>query len=132
MGVTPFFVILGDKNVEKVMWTLKSKVEMALAAGSKELLTDRLAHPGLALLSSPQQWKPHFSDLKIYLESCVALQLNDSASDSPEAFLVTDDHKFFHFFLQSKVISELFQDSIEQELGACIPVKLAGEVIPGM
>ena len=111
------------------MWTINSKIEMVLA-GSKELLTDRLAHPGVALLSSPHHWKPHFSDIKIYLESCVALQLN--ASDSPEAFLVADDHKFFHFFLQSKVILELFKDSIEQELGACIPVKLAGEVIPGM
>ena len=120
-------MVLDDKKVEKVMWTLKSKIEKV--ALTKELMADRLAHPGLALLSSPHHWKPHFSDVKIYLESCVALQLD---SEIPDAFLVTDDHKFFSFFLQSRVISELFRECIMQELGACIPVKLAGEVIPGM
>ena len=33
------------------------------------------------LLSSPHHWKPHFSDVKIYLESCMALQLNNESWD---------------------------------------------------
>ena len=57
--------LIGDEKVQKVMWTLKSKVEKVLAR-SKELMTDRLAHPGVALLSSPHHWNPHFSDVKIY------------------------------------------------------------------
>lgn len=97
--------------------------------GHKDLnKTDRLTIPGLALLSSPYHWKKHLPDIKIYLESCVAL--NDSIVDT---LLVTDDQKFFNFFLQSQVIFELFQKCITLELGVnCIPVKLAGEVIPGM
>ena len=74
-------------------------------------------------------WKPHFCDVKIYLELCMALQLD---SQNPDAFLVTDAHIFFNFFLQSRVISELLQECITQELGTCIPAKLASEVIPGI
>ena len=59
----------------------------------------------------------------------MALQLD---SETPDAFLVTEDHRFFNFFLQSRVISELFRECITQELGTCIPDKLAGKVIPRM
>ena len=106
-----------DKKV-KVIRTLKSKIEKI--AHTKELMSDRLVLPGLGLLSLAHHWKPHFSDVKIYLKSCVGLQLN---SEIPDAFLVSDDHIIFNF-LQSKVISELFQECITQELETCIPVKL--------
>ena len=70
-------------EVEEVMWSLKVKIEKD-AHTYKELKTDSLAHTGLALLSSPHHWKPHFSDVKIYLESCMALQLNRDTPDASE------------------------------------------------
>ena len=89
----PFHVVMDDENMERIMQTLKSKVKEMMS--SNELKVDRLTHPGLALLSSPHHWKAHFADIKIYLESCVAL--DHGIDDQPDAFLVTDDNKIFSF-----------------------------------
>lgn len=49
-----------------------------------------------------------------------------------EAFLITDDHRFFRFFLKSKVVQEFLRGGVGEVLGSSIPIKMAGEVIPGV
>ena len=49
-------------------------------------------------------------------------------------FLVTDDHGFFKFFLQSKIVEETLHSVCARTLGINqgVRVKMAGEVIKGM
>ena len=122
--------MMDDEHVERVMLTLKSKIKKMV--DSNKLISDsRLTYAGLTLLSSPHCWKSHFADIRMYLESCMALDHGNS-NDNQDAFLTTNDHQFFQFLVQSPLISNLFRECIMEELGACIPVKLAGEVIPGI
>ena len=58
VNVESFNVVLDDEHVEEVMLALKSQTKRMM--DSNELKTDRLTHPGLALLSSPHHWRAHF------------------------------------------------------------------------
>ena len=49
-------------------------------------------------------------------------------------FLVTDDHKFFKAFVQSKLAESVLQNQPKKilEIDKTAGVKLAGEIIPGV
>jgi hypothetical protein len=132
--VEPLRVVVEDEYVERVMLTLKSKIQKMVE--SNELTEDSpLTYPGLALLTSPHHWKPHFADIKMYLESCVALNRRSySIGNLRGYFLTTDDHDFFQFLVQSPTMSDLFRECVVEvgvvnNVGACIPLEEAREVI---
>ena len=76
----------------------------------RSLFSEQVTYVGLALLSSPRCWNPHFADIRMYLESCMALDHGNSNDNLPDAFLTTDDHQFFQFLVQSRMISNLFRN----------------------
>ena len=58
------------------------------------------------------------------MEACVVC-----SNSEVEAFVITDDHWFFRFFLRSNVIEEFLRCGVNGQKG--IPIKFTGEVIPG-
>ena len=70
--------------------------------------------------------KPYFT---LYMEACLA-----HSKLGKGKFLVTDDHGFFKFFLQSQIAEETLHSVCARTLGINqgARVKMVGEVIKGM
>ena len=106
VGVEEFYVHVGDKAVVD---TFNSKINnMHTGKNASKLL-----HPALVLFSE-KYLQEFFFDVK--LEACVIC----SAADA-EAFLITDDHQFFRFFLKSKVVQEFLRGGVTKCWGIPLP-----------
>ena len=123
LGIEEYLVIVEDKTVLNVIERMTDHVKKIdlLSLSSQD---SHLTKPAVGLFGSKRQPLEFFSDIKLYLEACYI---------GPKALLITQDHRLFRFFLQSKFVEECLFRSVEGELGKRgIPVKLAGELIPGM
>ena len=124
VGVEEIYVHVEDKAVMDTFHTVKKNIQDHHIEKKKE----KLIHPALSLFSSDRYLDEFFMDIKLYMEACVVCSDSDA-----EAFLITDDHRFFRFFLRSNVIEEFLRSGVNKVLGQRgIPIKLAGEVIPGV
>lgn len=90
----------------------------------------RLVTPCLTLFNSGSLMTKYLSDLRLYIEACVA----SAKSGRPIEFLVTDDHRFFRGFVYSNISEGVLQKEVMavMNLHKAVRVKLAGEIIPGV
>ena len=125
VGVEEVYVHVDDEAVRSTFSAIKRKI-INIHTGDK---APKLIHPALVLFSSEKYMEEFFFDIKLYMESCVICSNSDV-----EAFLINDDHRFFCFFLRSPIVEEFLQCGVNEVLdcGCTIPIKLAGEVIPGV
>ena len=73
------------------------------------------------------------ADLWIFMEAC-SYSGSCNPTDSAVVFLITEDYKFFHTFVQSPHVERLLGETATSILGTskAVEVKLAGEVIPSL
>lgn len=120
----PYVRMIRDDAVKKMFNSVQRRVdEEDVGEGSPKEI-----YPALTLFSSEKYMSEFFFDIKIYMESCLIC-----SELKAKAFLITDDHRFFRFFFHSPVAEQFLRDAVKEVL-CCdtIPLKLAGEVIPGV
>ena len=85
--------------------------------------------PVMTLFSSPTMMSKHRADVQLYMEACLARTVLKEGN-----FLVTEDHKFFRFFLFSPTAEKALYSVATKTLNLSdgVKVKMAGELIEGM
>lgn len=124
VGVDQPYVRIRDEAVKHTFHSVQRRVdEEDVGEGSPKEL-----YPALTLFSSEKYMDEFFSDIKIYMESCMIC-----SELKAKAFLITDDHRFFRFLFHSPVVEEFLRAAVNDVLHCeTMPLKLAGEVIPGV
>ena len=123
-------MIVQARDVDTAMSRMVPEIQGATKAQGVPLTDEEEAAlvPIMILFSCPTMSK-HQADVQLYMEACLAhTELKEGN------FLVTEDHKFFRFFLFSPTAEKALYSVATKTLNLSdgVKVKMAGELIEGM
>ena len=137
VGIEEVYGLVYGKITDQTIWSvadvLGPALSTAVTVGNRSLSDQdiKLLTPSLSLFNSEYLMSKYLADIRLYVEACLTAAENPSGIVQ---FLVTDDHKFFKVFIQSRFAESVLQKQVKKvfEINKTVHVKLAGEVIPGV
>ena len=124
-------MIVQARDVDTAMSRMVPEIQGATKAQGVPLSDEEEAAlvPVMTLFSSPTMMSKHRADVQLYMEACLARTVLKEGN-----FLVTEDHKFFRFFLFSPTAEKALYSVATKTLNLSdgVKVKMAGELIEGM
>ena len=122
-------LIVTATDVETALLRMLPELQAQINKASLSSQEEADLVPVLTLFNTANLISKHKPDFTLYMEACLAY-----SELGQGRFLVTDDHGFFKFFLQSPIAEETLHSVCARTLGITqgVRVKMAGEVIKGM